>query len=179
MKIFLACAPALLLLAACGSGESTSETSSTPAADSNDSASNADTSGGGGTDTGSNADDPEVVTVAAADPEPEGPFVPNAEDGRREFNACAICHTVGENDGHRVGPNIYAIYGAPAAQKEGFNYSPALTNSGLVWDDATLDALIENPQKLVPGNRMAYVGQRDAEKRANIIAYIKTLQASE
>ena len=99
-----------------------------------------------------------------------------AEQGRKDFNACAVCHSVDEGGAARVGPNLFGIYGEPAGQRDGFAYSQALRDSGLTWDDATLDAFMENPQALVRANRMAYAGQRDAEKRANIIAYLKTLQ---
>ncbi len=104
------------------------------------------------------------------------PAADPAELGRKEFGACAVCHSAREGEAARVGPNLFGVYGQPAGQRDGFAYSRALIESGLVWDDATLDAFIENPQKLVSRNRMAYPGQRDAQKRANLIAYLKTLQ---
>ena len=51
--------------------------------------------------------------------------------------------------------------------------SDALKNSGLKWDEATLDKWIENPRALVPGNRMSFPGLKDAAKRQEIIAYLK------
>ena len=77
---------------------------------------------------------------------------------------CAVCHSVDEGGAARVGPNLFAVYGQPAGQRDGFAFSPALRDSGLTWDDQTLDAFIENPQTLVARNRMAYPGQRDAQK---------------
>jgi cytochrome c len=102
------------------------------------------------------------------------------EAGRLAFRACAICHTVTDPaapDAQRlVGPSLYRIYGAPSAREAEFAYSNAMRAANITWDDATLDAYIEAPNKVVPGTRMAYVGERDAAKRAALIAYLKTLQ---
>ncbi|WP_411818772.1 c-type cytochrome [Hyphococcus sp. DH-69] len=109
-------------------------------------------------------------TAAAAAPE-------TAESrGRKAFNECAVCHSVREGDSHRVGPNLYAVVGTPAGAREGFAYSKAMKESGVVWDDQALDAFMKNPRDFIPKNRMAYVGQRDDAKRADIIAYLKTMQ---
>jgi len=113
---------------------------------------------------------------APAEAETAPPAAPDATLGRKDFNACAVCHSVDEGGAARVGPNLFGVYGQAAGQREGFAFSPAMRDSGLTWDDETLNAFIENPQGLVSRNRMAYPGQRDAQKRANIIAYIKTLQ---
>ena len=98
------------------------------------------------------------------------------ERGRRQFNECAVCHTAKQGEGNRVGPNLFGIAGREAAQADGFAYSKALTESGLVWTDENLNAYIENPPAFLRGNRMAYAGQRDAQKRADLIAYLKTLK---
>ena len=105
----------------------------------------------------------------------EAPASPE-ERGRKLFNECAICHTAKEGEANRVGPNLFAIARSEAGQAEGFAYSKAMASSSIVWTDENLDAFIENPQAFLRGNRMAYVGQRDAEKRADIIAYLKTLK---
>ena len=98
------------------------------------------------------------------------------ERGRKQYNERAVCHTANENEGNRVGPNLFGIAGRAAGQVEGFAYSRALTEADIVWTDENLDAFIENPQAFLRGNRMAYAGQRDAQKRADIIAYLKTLK---
>ncbi|MCI5046716.1 MAG: c-type cytochrome [Aquisalinus sp.] len=100
----------------------------------------------------------------------------NAENGQKLFMACAICHDVKEGVGHRVGPNLFGVYGAPAARFDDFAYSQGLLNSGLTWDDATLDAYLERPTAVVPRGRMAYAGEPNAANRRDMIAYLKTLQ---
>ncbi len=93
-------------------------------------------------------------------------------NGARQYRRCQACHTLNEGGRHTVGPNLHGIFNSEAAQKEGFGYSSQLASSGLVWDIETLDAWIENPRAMVPGNRMSFVGLRDADKRRDVIAYM-------
>lgn len=51
--------------------------------------------------------------------------------GKLLFLRCSSCHTVDPDGAHLVGPNLYAVVGAPAAQKPGFAYSAALQEAGL------------------------------------------------
>lgn len=98
--------------------------------------------------------------------------------GERAFNKCKACHTLDEGGRHRVGPNLHGFIGREAATAPGFpRYSKAMKDSGIVWDDATLDAYLENPRKAVRGTNMAFVGVRKAAERANLIAYLKEATA--
>jgi cytochrome c len=42
-----------------------------------------------------------------------------------------------------------------------------------VWDDASLDAWLSDPQHVVPGNTMTFAGVKDPRQRADLIAYLK------
>lgn len=108
-----------------------------------------------------NAVDTTAITAAAA------PAV---------FAQCAVCHSVAQGGKAGIGPNLWGTVGAPAAQRPGFAYSAALRSAGLVWDDATLDKWLQKPMALVPGTRMTFAGLPDAAKRAEVIAYLKTLR---
>ncbi len=99
-----------------------------------------------------------------------------APSGRQLFSPCAVCHAVKEGDAARVGPNLYGIVGRQAGADPAFAYSKAMRESGVVWTEDNLDAFIENPQMFIRGNRMGYAGERNAEKRAAIIDYLKTLK---
>jgi cytochrome c len=86
------------------------------------------------------------------------------------FAVCASCH-----DG-RAGPPLAGVYGAKAGHRGTFAYSQALRDSGLTWDDATLDKWIANPRALVPGTRMYFAGLPDPAQRQAIVAYLMTLR---
>jgi cytochrome c len=88
-------------------------------------------------------------------------------------NACRTCHSVKAND-HRIGPSLHGIFGAKAGSRPGFNSSGAIKNSGLTWDEQTLDRFIENPEAVAPGNGMKpYAGLPDAAARKQIVSYLK------
>ena len=87
---------------------------------------------------------------------------------------CSICHSV-QPGRNQVGPSLAGIVGRPAGQVANFHYSPANKNSGLTWDQATLDRYLTNPSAVVPHTIMTYGGLKDADKRANLIAYLASL----
>lgn len=93
--------------------------------------------------------------------------------GRRVFAKCMACHTVQEGQ-NRVGPSLYGIVGREAGSVEGFNYSDANKNSGIVWTEDVLFAYLENPQEYIPGTRMIFPGLPAEQDRADVIAYLKS-----
>jgi cytochrome c len=97
--------------------------------------------------------------------------------GERAYAVCKACHRVGEGAKNGVGPALNGIVGRQAASVEGFNYSDALKNSGLTWDEATLAEYLKNPKTKVPGTTMAFAGVKDDAKIADIIAYLKQFAA--
>lgn len=170
-----------LLLAACGGSETTETSESVPANPSNETPA-----------AQSPAPESAPVETAAAEPESEpapdysavlaalGPGYENADvdNGARAYRRCQSCHQVVEGGRNMVGPNLHGILDQPAAAVEGFNYSRQLSEAGLVWDVATMDSWLENPRALVPGNRMSFVGLRDADDRRDVIAYIAVQSAN-
>lgn len=102
------------------------------------------------------------------------------ERGLAEFRACAVCHPrtdpADPSTPRLIGPSLFAIVGAPSARLSDYAYSSAMRRANLVWDEATLDAFITDPRAVVAGSRMSYGGEPDPEKRAAIIAYLKTLK---
>lgn len=96
--------------------------------------------------------------------------------GERLYRQCAACHVV-DQEQNRVGPHLVGVFGREAGAVDGFNYSPALADSGIVWDEETIDAYIEDPRGYLPGNRMAFAGVRNPQQRADIIAYLKEATA--
>ena len=56
----------------------------------------------------------------------------------------------------------------------GFNYSKANKESGVTWSEDVLFTYLEAPAKFMPGTRMAFGGLKQAQDRADVIAYLKT-----
>ncbi|HJW11138.1 MAG TPA: c-type cytochrome [Albitalea sp.] len=98
----------------------------------------------------------------------------DAANGQALYEArCGGCHSVAEN---RVGPAHRGVFGRRAGAREGFGYSKALTQSSVVWSEASLDAWLADPEKLIPGQAMN-VQVSDAQARADIVAYLRSLTA--
>ena len=81
---------------------------------------------------------------------------------------CTICHVNSD-----MGPKYRGLIGRRAGTVAGFDYSQALQSKGIVWSEELIDQWLTNPDKLVPGNLMGF-RVRDAQERADIIAYLKT-----
>jgi cytochrome c len=93
--------------------------------------------------------------------------------GEKVFKKCKACHVV-DSDKNKTGPHLVNIMGRQAGSVEGFKkYSKAIKESGIVWDEATLDGFLEKPKKYLKGTRMAFAGLKKEEDRANVIAYLK------
>lgn len=86
---------------------------------------------------------------------------------------CAECHSLKEGK-DKKGPSLFAVFGAKAAQREGFAYSDAMRGSQIVWNAETLSSYIANPKKTVPGGKMKYDGLESAAERADLIAFLAT-----
>jgi cytochrome c len=92
--------------------------------------------------------------------------------GEKVFNKCKACHVLNEEK-NRVGPYLLGIIGRPAGTAEGFTYSPAMKDSGIVWDETTISEYVADPKTYVPGNRMAFPGLKKEEDITNLMAYLK------
>ncbi len=100
----------------------------------------------------------------------------DAAKGAKVFKKCKACHTVNDGGKNLVGPNLFGIVGMKAAQVKGYKYSKAMKASGLTWDEATLDTYLKKPKALVKKTKMTFIGLKKDKQRANVIAYLKTLQ---
>ena len=92
--------------------------------------------------------------------------------GEKVFKKCKACHVVEEK--HKTGPHLVNLFGRTAGTAEGYKkYSKAMKASGIVWNDETLDGYLAAPKKYIKGTKMAFVGLKKEDDRANIIAYLK------
>ena len=104
----------------------------------------------------------------------------NAQDlaaGEKVFNKCKACHAVGEGAKNKVGPQLHGIVGAEVAKVDGFKYSKAMMESGLVRDEATLTEYLVKPREFVKGTKMAFAGLKKEEDITNVIAYLSSFAA--
>jgi cytochrome c len=95
--------------------------------------------------------------------------------GEKVFaSRCAACHatTPGEN---KIGPSLADIAGSKSGAVPGFNFSPAMKDANVTWDDANLDKYLANPTGFVHGTKM-FVNLPSETDRQNVIAYLNTLE---
>ena len=119
----------------------------------------------------------EPATVAASAQAPAAvtyaSLTGDAAKGEKLFAQCKACH-VAEAGKNRVGPSLWAVVGRTAGSIAGFNYSKANKESGVTWSEDVLFTYLEAPAKFMPGPRMAFVGLKNPQDRADVIAYLKT-----
>ena len=95
--------------------------------------------------------------------------------GKIMYTDCAGCHAFNTN---KVGPKHCGVVGRKAASVSDFaDYSEALSQSGLVWDEKTLSKYLENPMAFLPDTTMEYGGVPDEESRLDLIAFMRQMSA--
>jgi len=97
----------------------------------------------------------------------------DAEAGKKVFNKCKSCHSFDASK-KKIGPHLNGVVGRAAGTVPDFNYSDAMKESGLTWDEDTLEKFLEKPKDLVPGTKMTLAGIKKEDDRENVIAYIKS-----
>ena len=110
----------------------------------------------------------EIVQVAANSAE-----ISPMERGAKLYKRCKACHTLEDGGRHKVGPNLWDIYGKKAGSKDGFAYSKVMSASEVIWDDKTMDGYIAKPSTFMKGNRMSFVGIKKQEDRDALQLYLK------
>ena len=98
------------------------------------------------------------------------------ERGEKVFKKCKSCHKLGPEAKNGAGPHLNEVFGRQAGAVEGFRYSKNMVRmgvEGLVWDHEKLDLYLENPKALVSKTRMNFRGLKDAEDRADVIAFLR------
>lgn len=95
----------------------------------------------------------------------------DAARGEAIYARCFACHSL---DTDRTGPRHCGLFGRRAGSVPGFDYSPAMRASGIVWNAKTLDRFLADPVRTVPGTSMGYAGIASARERADLIAYLRS-----
>jgi cytochrome c len=100
----------------------------------------------------------------------------DAKKGEEIYGRCLACHALAYD---RVGPHHCGLIGRKAGGVPGFGYSPAMKRSGLTWNEKTLDRFLKNPPATVSGTTMTYAGIPDAKERADLIAYLESVNGTD
>ena len=113
--------------------------------------------------------------AAAAAPLPERLAKADVAKGEANTKACQACHNFEKGAGPKVGPPLYGVVGRPKGSVAGFAYSDGMKAKGGDWTFDDLDQFLTNPKAFVSGTKMAFAGEPDPQKRADIIDYLRTL----
>ena len=97
--------------------------------------------------------------------------------GEKGFGKCKACHAVDGSDG--VGPHLNGVVGRDVASVSGFAYSDAMVahaEEAPQWTPEALQEFLTNPKGVVSGTKMSFAGLKKPEDRANLIAYLQSVQ---
>ncbi|KAF4634984.1 hypothetical protein G7Y89_g3119 [Cudoniella acicularis] len=98
----------------------------------------------------------------------------DAKKGANLFKTrCAQCHTLGEGEGNKIGPNLHGLFGRHTGSVEGFSYTDANKAKGIEWNKDTLFEYLENPKKYIPGTKMAFGGLKKDKDRNDLITFLR------
>jgi len=100
-------------------------------------------------------------------------LTPMQKHGAKIYKRCRACHTLDEGGKNKLGPNLWGIYGAKTASKEGYAYSKAMKAADIIWDEESMNAYLTKPSAFMPGNKMTFIGLKKQEDRDAVQAYIK------
>ena len=90
---------------------------------------------------------------------------------------CMVCHST-QAGANKIGPSLAGIVGRKAGTVPGYTYTDANKNSGVTWDEKTLDTYLTDPKKFVPGTKMLFAGVKNDADRQALIDYLKSQKGS-
>ncbi len=95
--------------------------------------------------------------------------------GKTLFEAeCRRCHADNATD-PSYGPPLENVLYRAAGNVEEYDYSTALSASGIVWTPAALRAWMEDNDGFMPGTKMRHVGIEDRTVQDFILAYLASI----
>ncbi len=114
-----------------------------------------------------------VIIFAAAN----GVSAQDLAAGETSFKKCLPCHRVGPDAKNLVGPLLNGLEGRKSGTIEGYNYTEANKNSGIIWDEKTFAEYITDPRAKIPGTKMVFAGIKSENERNALWAYLKQFDA--
>jgi len=98
-----------------------------------------------------------------------------AAAGLQIFRRCKECHSLNPSL-NTFGPNLRGVYMRKAASLPRFDYSDALKNSGIVWDEQNLRDWVSGNTWLVRETRMRHIQITDPAERDYLVAFLKSFK---
>jgi len=92
--------------------------------------------------------------------------------GERIYTQCTGCHAPAY---HRTGPLHCGLLGRRAGSVAGFEFTPEMKDSGIIWTKETLNHFLMAPLEMIPGTSMGFAGITSFRDRMQLIAYLGTL----
>ena len=108
------------------------------------------------------------------------PSIAPAQDvaaGEKVFAQCKTCHQIGEAAKNAVGPVLNGVIGRKAGTIEGFKYSEANKNSGIVWSEAQFLEYIKDPKAKIPATKMVFTGIKNEAEAKSLWAFLSQFGA--
>lgn len=99
----------------------------------------------------------------------------DAKKGENDAKICETCHNFQKGGGAKIGPDLWDVVGRKIASVPGFAYSDSLKGMSGDWSFEQLNKWITDPKAMASGTKMTFPGEKDAQKRADILAYLQTL----
>ena len=95
--------------------------------------------------------------------------------GAQVYRQCMACHSVAAGE-QMTGPSLAHLWNRKAGSVEGFlRYSDPMKRADVVWNEATLDKWLANPEKFLPGTTMTFPGLKEGQARQDVVAYLKAV----
>ncbi|MBR9652145.1 c-type cytochrome [Thalassovita aquimarina] len=98
----------------------------------------------------------------------------DVDKGAKVFSKCKACHKL-EEGANATGPSLYGVVGRNVGAMEGFGYSGKLVAVADVWTPENLDHFLADPKGFAPGTKMSFSGLKKITDRANLVAYLDSL----
>jgi cytochrome c2 len=97
--------------------------------------------------------------------------------GEKVFAKCRTCHLVGPpTKTRRSTPHLNDLFGRRPGSLANVKYTDAFVafGYGKVWDETTLTAFLRDPQGVVKGTNMAFLGLSKDEEIKAVLVYLAT-----
>jgi cytochrome c len=107
----------------------------------------------------------------------QGAQAQDAAAGEQSFKKCLPCHAIGEGAKNKVGPELNGLDGRHSGKADGYTYSDANKNSGLIWNKDVFLDYIKDPRAKIPGTKMIFPGIKNEKEAGDLWTYLASYDA--